>query len=126
MSSRLMSPFFVVDAVTRARVRRYAWIVRLCGVLFSPSLARADERTEDALTFVAGAAAAFGLHEAGHLTFDEIFRADPRISAVHYGPIPFFAISPRPSTAGRKLYAIATAGFWTQMATSELLQNDRD
>jgi hypothetical protein len=105
---------------------RPSGVFSLCLVLCCSAPARGEERAADALKFVAGAASAFGIHEAGHLTFDVIFRAEPRVRAVHYGPIPFFAISPKPSVSGRKLYTIAAAGFWTQMGSSELLLNDRD
>jgi hypothetical protein len=44
---------------------------------------------------------------------------------VHFGPLPFFAISPqRPLSPGR-LVAVTSAGFWTQSLTSELLLTRR-
>ena len=79
-------------------------------------------RTVDTATFLSGAALAFVIHEGGHLVFDEVFDAHPQLQSVHFGPIPFFAIAPtRPLTA-RQLFTVASAGFWTQELTSDLLQ----
>jgi hypothetical protein len=101
-------------------------ILAFCALLLYPTSGIAADAPRDALKFFAGAAIAFGIHEAGHVTFDEIFDAHPRVHSVHYGPIPFFAVSPERPLFGRKLYTVAAAGFWTQMATTELLQGSRD
>src|SRR5262249_43481768 len=51
-----------------------------------------EHRAADTVKFLAGAAAAFAGHEAGHLFFDSLFDAHPFVKGVHLGPIPFFAV----------------------------------
>src|SRR3954453_17413710 len=47
----------------------------------------ADEhRVLDTVNFLSGAAVALALHESGHLVFDGVFDAGPRITGVHFGP----------------------------------------
>lgn len=96
-------------------------LVGLCAMLLSPGRALAQPTKPDTLKFLAGGAFAFAIHESGHLAFDEIFGAHPRFTSIHYGPIPFFAITPTRPLSRRKLYTVAAAGFWTQELTSELL-----
>lgn len=71
--------------------------------------------------FLAGAGVAFVAHEGGHLLFDAIFDADPRIKQVDFYGIPFFAITHRADLAHRQEYAIAAAGFWVQHGVNEWL-----
>jgi hypothetical protein len=78
-------------------------------------------RAATVATFLAGGGLAFAIHEAGHLTFDVIFDAQPRVRTVHFGPIPFFAITPARPLSPRQLFTVATAGFWTQQLTTEIL-----
>jgi len=47
-----------------------------------------EHRTLDTVKFLTGAGAALVLHEGGHLTFDVIFDAQPRLEGVHFGPLP--------------------------------------
>jgi hypothetical protein len=61
------------------------------------------------------------IHESGHLVFDEIFDAHPRLQAVHFGPFPFFAITPRRPLSSRQLFTVASAGFWAEDLSGELL-----
>lgn len=86
-----------------------------------PSIAASSNRGVDTLKFLAGAGVAFVVHESGHLVFNEIFDARPRLKSVHFGPIPFFAISPTRPLSRRKLFTIASAGFWFQELSTELL-----
>lgn len=74
--------------------------------------------------FVAGGALGLGLHEGGHLVMGAAFGADPGITGVHFGPIPFFAISHDDVSPARE-YSIAAAGFWVQHASSEWLLTRR-
>jgi hypothetical protein len=71
------------------------------------------------VTFLAGGALALGAHEGGHLVFDGIFDAHPSVEAVHFGPIPFFAIAHRSGLSPRREFTISSAGFWVQEGTNE-------
>jgi hypothetical protein len=75
----------------------------------------------DVLTFLAGAGFGLVVHEGGHFVFDEIFDARPHVIPVHFGPIPFFAVSPQRPLSPTQLFTVTSAGFWTQNLTSELL-----
>jgi hypothetical protein len=68
--------------------------------------------------FVGGAASGFLAHEGGHLVLDVVFDADPGVKRVSFGGVPFFAITHHAVTP-RQEYAISSAGFWVQHATSE-------
>ena len=61
------------------------------------------------------------MHESGHLIFDAAFDAQPRLTGVHFGPFPFFAISHRSDLPPRREFTISSAGFWVQEATDEWL-----
>lgn len=82
-------------------------------------------RALDTVTFVAGGALALALHESGHLIFDVAFDAKPRISTVHLGPFPFFAVAHRSDLSPRREFAVSSAGFWMQEASSEWLLTRR-
>ena len=91
-----------------------------------PAPAQADEhRVLDTVEFLAGAALGLGTHEGGHLVFDAVFDARPRIKGVHFGPIPFFAITHRTDLSPRREFTISSAGFWVQEASSEWLLSRR-
>ena len=79
------------------------------------------ESAGDAIKFLGGGAAAFAVHESGHLLFDAIFDAHAEVQAVHFGPLPFFAIVPTRPLESRQLYAVSAAGLWTQALTSEVI-----
>ena len=64
-------------------------------------------------------------HEAGHLTFNVVFDADPGIKRVEFHGIPFFALTHARQLAPRKEATIASAGFWVQHATDEWLLTRR-
>jgi hypothetical protein len=100
------------------------------GLLILPAdaIAQSDDpspappsRTIDAAKFLSGAALAFVIHEGAHLVFDEVFDAHPQLQTVHFGPVPFFAIAPTRPLSARQLFTVASAGFWTQELTSDLL-----
>jgi len=74
--------------------------------------------------FVAGGAIGLALHEGGHLIMGSAFGADPGIKKVHFGPLPFFAISHDDVSPPRE-YTISAAGFWMQHASSEWLLTRR-
>jgi hypothetical protein len=80
--------------------------------------------TTDIAQFFAGAALGLGLHESGHLILDAAFGASPGIRKVSAGFIPFFAITHHPVSPARE-FAISSAGFWVQHATSEILLTRR-
>ena len=78
---------------------------------------QADEHPlRDTVEFLAGSAIGLGLHEGGHLLFDAIFDAQPALAGVHFGPIPFFAITHRNDLSPRREFTISSAGFWVQEA----------
>jgi hypothetical protein len=79
----------------------------------------------DTVKFLAGGALGLAMHESGHLIFDAIFDAEPRITGVHFGPFPFFAISHRSDLSPRREFTISSAGFWVQEATDEWLLTRR-
>lgn len=98
---------------------RAAWLAALL-LLTAPPPCPAQE-AGDVLAFLGGGAAALGMHESAHLAFDGIFDAKPELRAVHFGPFPFFAISPTRALSPRRLYTVGAAGIWTHALTSELL-----
>jgi hypothetical protein len=103
-------------------------------LLLSPTLVKAQAEAPadpapseraNVVRFLAGAGLGLLIHESGHLVLDEIFDARPRVEAVHFGAIPFFAITPTRPLSPRQLFTVASAGFWTQELSSELLQRPR-
>lgn len=82
-------------------------------------------RTAATATFLTGALAALGAHEAGHLALDVIFDADPRLRRVDFHGIPFFAITHRADLSPRREFAVSSAGFWVQHATNEWVLSAR-
>lgn len=73
------------------------------------------------MLFVTGGALGLVMHEGGHLVFDGLFDANPRITGVHLGPFPFFAITHRGDLSPRREFTVSSAGFWMQAASSEWL-----
>lgn len=64
-------------------------------------------------------------HEAGHLTFDLAFDADPRLKRVDFHGVPFFALTHRTPLSPRREAVVSSAGFWVQHATNEWLLTRR-
>jgi len=79
----------------------------------------------DLMGFVAGGLLGLGLHESGHLVFDELFDAQPDLKGVHFRPIPFFAIAHRGNLTPRREFIVSSAGFWMQEGTGEWLLTRR-
>jgi hypothetical protein len=105
-------------------------------VLFLPVFAQAQDAAGgsaqpnehpvvDTGKFFAGAAIALAAHESGHLLFDGIFGAAVTVKAVHFGPVPFFAVAHPAGLPPREEFTISSAGFWTQEATAEWLLTTR-
>jgi hypothetical protein len=84
-----------------------------------------ESRAADSVKFLAGAALGLAIHEGGHLLFDAVFDAGPRVSGVRFGPVPFFAIAHRGDVSPRREFTISSAGFWMQGLSSEWLLTRR-
>ncbi len=80
-----------------------------------------DSRAARAVKFLLGGAAGLGLHESGHLLFDGIFGVRPEIRKVDFAGIPFFAIAHPAGQPPRREFTIASAGFWMQNLSSEII-----
>jgi hypothetical protein len=84
-----------------------------------------DSRVRRTALFLSGAAVALLAHEAGHLTFDVAFDAGPRLKAVDFHGIPFFALTHRKALSPRREVIVSSAGFWVQHATNEWMLSRR-
>jgi hypothetical protein len=114
---------------------RIAPVVTLVILTASSAFAQSDPPSDsaqqnghvaaDTVKFLAGGALGLALHESGHLVFDAIFDANPRIEPVHFGPFPFFAIEHRSDLSPRREFTVSSAGFWVQEATNEWLLTRR-
>jgi hypothetical protein len=80
-----------------------------------------ESRGKSVAKFVAGGIVGFAAHEAGHVGFDLAFDAHPGVKGIRYAGIPFFAITHRHNLPRRQEFAISSAGFWMQHASSEWL-----
>lgn len=84
-----------------------------------------EGRLASSIRFVGGALAGLAAHEAGHLVFNIVFDADPRVKRVEFHGIPFFAITHREGLSPRREHTISAAGFWVQHAGSEWILTER-
>jgi hypothetical protein len=75
--------------------------------------------------FIAGAASGFAIHEGSHLLLDLTFDTKPRLTGVHFGPIPFFALTHSNNTPPDDEALISGAGFFSQHVTSEVIMTLR-
>jgi hypothetical protein len=75
--------------------------------------------------FLTGGALGLLMHESGHLVFDAVFDASPRVEGIRFGPVPFFAITHRADVSPRREFTISSAGFWMQDLSSEWLLTTR-
>jgi hypothetical protein len=75
--------------------------------------------------FVAGAASGFLIHEGSHLILDLAFDTEPRLKGVHFGPVPFFALTHSNRTPAHEEALISGAGFFSQHVTSEIVLTRR-
>jgi hypothetical protein len=110
-----------------------AAIQMVAAIGFTAGLARAQDAPTPPVTqnvpspaasaglFLLGGATAFAGHEGGHLLFDAIFDASPRLEKVSFKGIPFFAITHDSGLSDRQEFVIDTAGFWVQEGTNEWL-----
>src|SRR5438045_2533407 len=84
-----------------SRAAAVALLCTLCAVtaMAQDSAAVTPQQNEhpaaDIMKFVGGGVLALALHEGGHLIFDGIFDAQPRLEAIRFGPFPFFALTHR-------------------------------
>jgi hypothetical protein len=83
-----------------------------------------SHRGSDVVEFLTGAALGFLAHEGGHLVMDLAFDAHPRITGVHFGGVPFFAID-HSNISSRREFAVSSAGFWVQEGWNEYLLTKR-
>lgn len=90
-----------------------------------PPAATSEHPATAVPVFLAGAAAALGLHEGAHVFFDVVFDAHPGLAKVDFHGIPFFAITHEPGLPHRKEFTIDSAGFWMQDAGDELILSTR-
>ena len=84
-----------------------------------------ENRATSIVKFVGGGAVGLAAHEAGHLLFDAVFQANPRIKRVSFHGIPFFAITHDSGLSPRREFVIDSAGFWVQEATNEIILSRR-
>src|SRR5919197_3240091 len=85
-----------------------------------------SEQTVSSLgNFLAGAAIGLAAHESGHLLFDSIFAAHPRIKKVSFHGFPFFAITHDSRLPPRQEFVIDSAGFWVQQLGDEIILTRR-
>lgn len=107
-------------------------VILLCPGILAAQDAQPSSTTEsngtragEILRFLGGAGLGLAGHETGHLLFDFVFNADPSITKVQLGGIPFFAITHRNDLSRRREYTISSAGFWMQHAASEWILTRR-
>jgi hypothetical protein len=86
---------------------------------------RLGNRGASFVKFLGGAAVGLATHEAGHVALGAALDADPGLKGVQFGPLPFFAITHSDGRSPRQEFAISSAGFWVQHATSEWLLTRR-
>lgn len=75
--------------------------------------------------FALGAAAGFAIHEGSHTALDLAFDAGPRLKTVHFGPLPFFAITHRSDLPPGREAWISGAGFLSQHVGAEVILSSR-
>src|SRR6266545_1779405 len=95
---------------------RIAAALTCCCVLLTGSTAGAQPVAK----FLAGAAVALAMHEAGHVAADVMFGEVPGVKKVSLAGIPFFAITHDTLSPARE-FGVSSAGFWVQEASTEIL-----
>src|ERR1051326_121603 len=80
-----------------------------------------EHQVADTVKFLGGGVLALALHASGHLVFDAVFAAQPRLEVFRFGPFPFFAVTHRSGLPPREEFTISSAGFWVQEVTDEWL-----
>jgi len=94
----------------------------------SPSDAAPSARDErpavSVAKFLAGGALGLAAHESAHVATDLLCGSAPGLRKVTFGPIPFFAIT-HDRLSPRREFLVASAGFWAQHVSSEILLSSR-
>ena len=90
-----------------------------------PATTTEKSATSQTVQFLAGGLTGLVAHESGHLLFDVIFDANPRLKKVSFHGIPFFALTHDNGLSPRKEFVIDSAGFWVQEATNEIILSRR-
>lgn len=96
----------------------------MAGLGLADPTSAAAQTVIDIAKFVAGGAAGLAVHETGHVMVDLALGAPPGLKRVNFGALPFFAITHHAVTPGKE-FAISSAGFWMQHASSELILTRR-
>lgn len=104
----------------RCEVRGVACVL----LLLLPTAAGAQVPVRKTVSLLAGAATGLVVHESGHVMTSALFDAHPNTKPIHYGGIPFFAVTHEPVTR-RQEFVVSSAGFWMQHAGSEWLLTSR-
>jgi hypothetical protein len=100
--------------------------IRLLALVLGFALEAERARAADeAFSFLGGVAVGLASHEAGHLAFDLAFDAHPRLAAVDYSGIPFFALTHDGGLPRRQEYLVAWAGLGVQHGLSEWILSRR-
>ncbi len=86
---------------------------------------RGERRAGDIAEFLAGAAIGLGIHEGGHVVAASLFDASPGVKGIHYGVVPFFAVTHREGLSDRREFTVAAAGLWAEQAASEAILSRR-
>lgn len=100
---------------------RGAWCLVL---LLLPTAAGAQTPVRKTVSLLTGAVAGLVVHESGHVMTSALFGAHPNTKPIHYGGIPFFAVTHDPVTRQQE-FVVSSAGFWMQHAGSEWLLTSR-
>jgi hypothetical protein len=102
-------------------------LVALCAFAV-PCAAQATAANESSfrrtVSFLAGGALGLGVHEVGHLITSAVFGANPRVTSLEDGPLPFFVIT-HDDVSRRREFVISSSGFWMQHAGSEWILSAR-
>jgi hypothetical protein len=91
----------------------------------SPPTTSSEHPVSSLGSFLAGGAIGLGAHESGHLLFDAIFGAHPRVKKVSFHGLPFFAITHDSGLPPRQEFVIDSAGFWVQQLGNEIILTRR-
>lgn len=102
-----------------------AWPAAAQAPVEQPATTTEKSATAQTVGFLTGGLVGLVAHEGGHLFFDAIFDANPRIKKVSFHGIPFFALTHDSGLSPRKEFVIDSAGFWVQEATNEIILTKR-
>jgi hypothetical protein len=91
----------------------------------APSATSSEHPASSLGSFLAGAAIGLAAHESGHLLFDALFSANPRVKKVSFHGVPFFAITHDSGLPPHQEFVIDSAGFWVQQLGNEIVLTRR-